>query len=129
MRSILYGKYPEVVRKHVRGVIQVGAHQGDECEMIWDCDIKNQIYIEPLPGPYKLLMEKVRDRGKLFNVACSYYNGESKFFLNVGDYSSSFFDVSENRPPEHRHNYHIGETTVKVVRLDDLLAWEKFRQL
>lgn len=56
----------------MRGVVHVGAHAGQEFAHYEACGLKNQVWVEPQPGPFAQLRAALPNepRIRLFNVAC-----------------------------------------------------------
>jgi FkbM family methyltransferase len=91
----------------LRGVIHIGAHEGQEAS---DYDELKQLYIEPIPSLAKLL----RDRGlDVLEVAVSNYTGTSDFYITDFDQGSSLL-----LPLEHSIQKKI---TVSVDTLENLV--------
>jgi FkbM family methyltransferase len=90
-----------------RGVIHVGAHEGQEAG---DYDELKQLYIEPIPSLAKLL----RDEGfDVLEVAISNYTGTSDFYITDFDQGSSLL-----LPLEHSIQNKI---TVSVDTLENVV--------
>jgi FkbM family methyltransferase len=66
-----------------RGVIHVGAHEGQEAS---DYEGLSQLYIEPIPSLAKLLKDKGLD---VIEIAISNYTGTSDFYITDFDQGSS----------------------------------------
>ena len=90
-----------------RGVIHVGAHEGQEAG---DYDELKQLYIEPIPSLAKLLRDKGFD---VLEVAISNYTGTSDFYITDFDQGSSLL-----LPLEHSIKNKI---TVSVNTLENVV--------
>jgi FkbM family methyltransferase len=90
-----------------RGVIHVGAHEGQEAS---DYDELKQLYIEPIPSLAKLLRDKGLD---VLEVAISNYTGTSDFYITDFDQGSSLL-----LPLEHSIKNKI---TVSVDTLENVV--------
>jgi FkbM family methyltransferase len=90
-----------------RGVIHVGAHEGQEAS---DYDELKQLYIEPIPSLAKLLRDKGLD---VLEVAVSNYTGTSDFYITDFDQGSSLL-----LPLEHSIQNKI---TVNVDTLENVV--------
>jgi FkbM family methyltransferase len=91
-----------------RGVIHVGAHEGQEAS---DYDELKQLYIEPIPSLAKLLRDKGLD---VLEVALSNYTGTSDFYITDFDQGSSLL-----LPLEHSIQNKI---TVNVDTLENVVS-------
>ena len=76
------------VRKHglnIKGVLQVGAHFGEEHDTYIQLGIKNIVYIEPCKPAYNKLVERFKDGPEadilIWNVACGEEYGEMEMFV------------------------------------------------
>lgn len=66
--DFLYDKYS----MNVKGVVQVGAHYGEEDSLYKSKGIKRRIYIEPMANSFKILSERFKNDENviLVNAAC-----------------------------------------------------------
>jgi FkbM family methyltransferase len=114
-------------RMHVRGVIQVGAHHGQE-DPIWiAAGIKHRVYFEPVGANFEILKQRVRPDGVnvlAFETALGNINGFLPMNIETsnGGQSCSLLTPREHlaiRPDiEFTH-----KETVKVRRLDDIVSY------
>jgi len=79
----------EVVRKHglnIKGVLQIGAHFGEEHDTYIRLGIKNIVYVEPCKPAYNKLLERFKDGSEadilIWNVACGEEYGEMEMFVS-----------------------------------------------
>lgn len=63
---------------HIKGVIHIGAHWGQEYGAYKDCGIDNIVFIEPCADAYKVLAAKVGNDPNvvLYNCGCDIEDGE-----------------------------------------------------
>jgi FkbM family methyltransferase len=112
----LYIKYS----LNIKGVIQVGAHHGEELEYYERLGIKNRIFFEPATTCFNILKERMADRAILIKAAVG--NENKKVLLNLetanGGGSNSILT-----PKLHLQQYpHIqfnDKEEVDMIRLDD----------
>jgi FkbM family methyltransferase len=119
-------KFQDLLYKHkivVRGVIHVGAHEGQEVNDYHRFGVKNIVLIEPASVQYKKLFDKFsRVAGvRLFNVACGALEGEATMYVetfNTGQSNSLL------KPKDHLKHYpeikFTGTETVPVKPLRKL---------
>jgi len=134
-----------MIAKKIRGVIQGGASIGEEIPD-WDkINVKNRVFIEPIPDLFPILCNnaKMKEGGKedqwgfdeihqhntdkwCFNVALSDYDGEAEFHISTGSFcSSSLMDFT---PEAKKYGDElVTERLIKVpVRKVDTLV-EKYK--
>lgn len=105
------------------GVIQAGAHYGQEQSIYDELDIpiENRHYFEPQKKVFEILRENIGSRGHTYNFALGNTTGEMEMFSSPDNESMS---NSLLEPEIHKYQYpHIRFTdreTVMVYRLDDI---------
>ena len=112
------------LRRHVRGIFQVGIGEfGEEKEWI-DAEVKNQIYVEPIERHYKNHLKRIipSDTVHSFNCALSNENGTKPFYICNNDDSCSLYPISPNIP--EFCNWMRTDTSIPMVvkTLDSLVA-------
>lgn len=114
--SVLIAKY----KMNIRGVVQVGAHKGQEHDEYVAHGVKNIVYIEPGSDAYTVLKEKFGTTPgvTLFNCACGDVEGISDAYVEHTNQGMS----SSLLPPDLHLTQH------KEVIFDDRAPW-KIRRL
>lgn len=106
---------------NINGIIQIGAHFGQEHSLYEENNILNIVYFEPLSKNFKVLKENVGDKAILFNYALG--NDNKKISMNV-ESANQGMSSSILKPKLHIKQYpHIifNETEeVDMRRLDDI---------
>lgn len=127
--------FKEIVRKHqlqITGIIQCGAHFGEETPEYGALGIKNIVLIEPCGPAFKTLKNKFSPHHhiKLYNVACGSYNGEAVMHVETANKGQS---NSLLEPVNHLNHYpdikFTSSEMVKVVTLDSLQLFFKYNML
>lgn len=118
-------RHPEVTRR-VRGIVQVGAHEGGEIDAFCRLGFRHQIYFEPVPEPFAVLAARVaaldpaRFTAQASPLAISDRIGTRRFFRGNHTHDSSFLDLDPARSPLHAANRHVGSFEVATTTLDEL---------
>lgn len=127
--SQLIGKY----RLKISGIVQVGAHHGEEIAEYTRHGIKNIVLIEPCAPAFKILQNKfgAHHHIQLYNVACGSYNGEAEMHVETANKGQS---NSLLKPKNHTTQYpdikFSGSEKVRVKTLDSLeLPMHKYNML
>jgi hypothetical protein len=107
-----------------KGIIHVGAHEGQEVELYEKLGIKNIMLFEPIPKIFNKLKTKYSEDYLVFNTALGDTEGEITMNIeNVNDCKSS----SILEPLKHINYYpHIVFTEkidVKITKLDNFLSY------
>jgi FkbM family methyltransferase len=113
----------------LRGVVHIGAHTGQEFARYEQAGIRQQVWVEPQPGPFAQLRAAIPDepRIRLFNVACGSVRTTATMHHIEGNRGLS----DSLLPPDHAlmgqrwrdRTFTPGGTfEVPVVPIDDLLA-------
>lgn len=106
-----------------KGVIHVGAAQGEEYETYQSHGIVCQIWIEPQPDLYNKCRTRWSNFVKVFNVACGRSSGKAVMYRLKGNGGHSNSLLKPKRHLELHPDLAIQDTImVDVVRLDDLLS-------
>jgi len=118
--------FSAAIQRHnmkIKGVIQVGAHHGQEYDYYVKCRIEPIVFIEPLAEAFKILKEKFSNSTNvfLFNCACGDYETKAKMYVDTNNKGMS---SSLLKPKEHLVEYPTipfdKEELVPVRRLDNL---------
>lgn len=117
--NALYAKY----NMKVKGVIQVGAHFGEEDHLYKQHGIKNRVYIEPMAKSFYILTDKFKNDEDVILVNCAC--GESKCQeVAYCDTTNQGMSSSLLAPVDHliQHKEVIFDEAElwKVERLDDI---------
>lgn len=124
----LYSRLPRTLRRFgiaPRGVIHVGAHEGQEREHYDKAGLRRQIWLEPQPAIFQRLRANLPSTPLIqaFQVACGAAPGTATMHVLEGNQGMS---NSLLEPKDVLHLYagftKGGTFDVPVVRLDDLLA-------
>jgi len=106
---------------HIKGVIHIGAHFGEENRLYDVLDIKNRIFFEPLNSNFLVLKERLKERFSLVKKALGNENKKTTMFVekkNRGQSSSIL------KPVLHLIQYpkikFEEQEIVEMARLDDL---------
>ncbi len=119
--------FKRAVEEHglkVKGIIQAGAHHGQEHKLYKSMGVKDIVYIEPCQIAFGELMKHVKSEALLFNCALGDTNGEQYMFTdNIQGMSNSLLSPSKHLI-QHPKIEFPGTEKVKVKTLDDLIAAE-----
>jgi FkbM family methyltransferase len=109
----------------IEGVIHVGAHHGEEYPCYVAEGVKRTLWIEPQHDAYMALQTYLEGRSGvgLIWAACGAYDGSGIMYTETvnGGASSSLLEPKDHLI-EHPHITFPGKESVKVHRLDTLLA-------
>jgi len=117
--------FGELLRKYnmrIKGIIQIGAHYGQEYEIYKEYDIAHILFFEPLSKNFEILKQRVGKECVLINKALGNKNQKIKMYVEEanGGRSSSVL-----KPKKHLEQYpqiiFDQEELVDMVRLDDVL--------
>lgn len=104
------------------GVIQVGAHHGNEIDSFLSNNVKKIICFEPAPENFKRLKEKENSSIKTYNLALGNKNDFVEMFIETANLGMS---NSVLQPKLHLQEYkHItfdNKIFIQMMRLDDFL--------
>jgi FkbM family methyltransferase len=123
----IHQRLPITLRRyHIsnRGVIHVGAHEGQEFAHYERCGIKRQVWVEPQPDVFSRLKTNLPTRPDVhaLNFACGATAGRAQMHVLAGNEGQS---NSLLEPKEHLRVFSefqkSGTIEVDVVPLDDLL--------
>lgn len=117
----------------ITGIVQVGAHHGEEIPEYTKQGIKNIVLIEPCAPAFNILQNKfgAHHHIKLYNVACGSYNGEADMHVETSNKGQS---NSLLKPKNHTTQYpdikFCEKERVHVKTLDSLqLPMHKYNML
>lgn len=99
--------FPDLIKKHslkITGILQVGAHWGEETSNYLRMGIKPIVLIEPCLPAFGILEEKygMHPDIELFNFACGSYTGEASMFIETANAGQS---NSLLKPVNHLKHY------------------------
>ncbi len=105
-----------------RGVIHVGAHEGQELNQYLEMGAEQVILIEANPQIFTKLQESVKKFSNVIplNYAVCDRSGEIKLRLNAYDYSISILPLKHHRDI-YPNMLEVGEVSVEGITLDGLL--------
>ena len=73
---------------HVKGVVHVGGHHGQECQTYLQHGIQKVCVFEPVPSHFQIMEERLQDpRVHLFNVALG--SERKKETMNISDFEGA----------------------------------------
>jgi FkbM family methyltransferase len=107
-----------------KGVIHIGAHVGDEAKLYLAYDIKNQVWVEPQPEYYAVLLGRVSKNpdAYVYKLACGSKPGTAKMNILQGNQGMS---NSLMKPKVHLEYYPklkvCGEIEVEIETLDNIV--------
>jgi len=105
---------------NIKGIIHIGAHQGQEYSTYKRMGITNLIFFEPIPESFEVLKNNVR--GIVVNKALGSYNGKAIMYIASNEGISS----SLLEPLYHSVQYPkiLFDDTLEVdiIKLDDYLG-------
>lgn len=99
--------FPDLIKKHslkITGIVQCGAHWGEETSTYLRMGIKRIVLIEPCRPAFAILEEKYGTHPdiELFNFACGSYTGEASMFIETANAGQS---NSLLKPVNHLKHY------------------------
>ena len=107
---------------NIKGVIQAGAHYGQEIEDFLKNDITNIVCFEPCPEAFEKLKTNSINKALIFNFALG--NENKKIFMNI-ETANEGMSNSILEPKLHLIKYpHIkfeSKVEVEMVKLDDFI--------
>lgn len=108
----------------IKGVVQIGAHFGQELEAYLNYGIRNFVFFEPHPETFKVLEKTVGNCGTCIPLALANYIGEADMFCETANQGMS---NSLLEPDTHLSQYpHIqfnNKIKVNVSKLDEFLIF------
>ena len=99
----------------ITGVIQAGAHEGEELELFKRLGIKRGYFFEPCGSPHRILMAACYDNKVDFRSYCS---GLSDFNGCVGINTTKSNNGQSNSADVFLGNYEYGQTFKKIGGLN-----------
>ncbi len=117
--NALYSKY----KMNVKGVIQVGAHFGEEDHLYAQHGIKKRIYIEPMAKSFAVLMDKFKNDEDviLVNCACGENKGKEVAYCDTTNQGmSSSLLAPADHLIQHKEVIFDEAELWTVERLDDI---------
>jgi FkbM family methyltransferase len=109
---------------HIRGVIHIGAHWGEEYPDYKQFDVKYMAFFEPVKRNFDMLVDFLPedDHIQVFNMALGNENGTKEMYLETTNHGQS---CSLLEPGTHLKTYpHIKfdeKEIVQISRLDDVV--------
>ena len=120
---MLFNLY-ELLKKYKiepKGVIQIGAHYGQENQVYNMLNIKNRAFFEPIRSNFEILKKVVGENHKLFNFALGNVETKMEMYVetvNQGQ-SCSLLKPSQHLIQHPNIQFNLKEE-VEVKRLDDV---------
>lgn len=107
---------------NIKGVVQIGAHYGQEYSLYQQLGIRNLLMFEPVPETFAVLKQNVGKGVRLENCALGSYNGDVEMFIETANQGQS---SSILEPYVHLVQYpHIqfnNKITVPIRMLDEFI--------
>ncbi len=113
----------EKYKMNMKGVLHLGAHEGNELPIYEQMLVPNVMFVEANPTVFERLQQKDSDVCSVTHVcaAVSDYTGKAQFNITNSDQSSSLLELGR-----HKQLYPsiecVDQIDVQVFRLDDLFA-------
>lgn len=106
---------------NIQGVIQIGAHHGEEDKLYQKLNINNVMYFEPISSNYKILKKSVPIDRILYNCALGNENKTIEMYVETENKGQS---CSILKPEKHIEQYpqiiFNQKELVEMKRLDDI---------
>jgi FkbM family methyltransferase len=106
---------------HIRGVLHVGAHYGEECADYINQGIMDMILFEPIKSNFKELIHRMPVGAKAVNIALGNETGTSRMYVETANNGQS---CSLLEPKLHLEQYpdikFCIEETVAIEKLDNI---------
>jgi FkbM family methyltransferase len=104
-----------------RGVIQIGAHYGEENSVYEKLNIPNRVFFEPIKSNFNILKRNIGDKHLLYNFALGNTNTNLEMYVETYNNGQS---CSILKPEKHliqhpKIEFNLKEL-VEVKRLDDV---------
>jgi len=117
--------FNNLIQKHqakINGIIQVGAHYGDEIDLFIGNGITNILCFEPVPSTFEILKQNAINKAKIINLALGNENKIVEMNIETANNGQS---SSILKPALHLIQYpHItfnSKIEVEMMRLDDFI--------
>ena len=104
----------------IRGVIHIGAYNGNEYDVYKNLGIKDMLFFEPQPDVFNQLIKKV---GYAENFALGNFSGKAKMHVASNGQSSTLLEPKEHLK-QHPNIKFYREIFVEVRKLDDVLLYD-----
>jgi len=107
---------------HPRGVIHVGANEGQECKVYYSTGVKRTIWIEPIIEVFNKLKENTSSYPNALCFCELISDVEKDYVLNISDNngeSSSIYDFGEHKLM-HSNVHFNNSVQIKAKRLDSI---------
>lgn len=106
----------------IKGLIQIGAHYGQEYKSYQRLNIANLVFFEPLSQNFEILKSRVKGNAKLFNKALGNENKTIKMCVESANKGMSSSILKQKKHLEQYPEIIFDrEELVEMVRLDDIL--------
>jgi FkbM family methyltransferase len=106
--------------KEKKGVIQIGAHYGQEIPFLLEIGINNIIAFEPLDHPFNELSKNFQNKIKCIKKAVGNQNGTIEMYTESANHGQSSSVLKPKKHLEIYPNIKFENTiTCEIVRLDD----------
>lgn len=74
---------------NIKGIVQIGAHYGQEYSLYQQLGIRNLLMFEPVPETFTVLKQNVGKDVRLENCALGSYNGDVEMFIETANQGQS----------------------------------------
>jgi len=107
-----------------KGIIHVGAHEGQEVELYEKLGVKNIMLFEPIPKIFKKLKDNFSDKYLVFNTALGNTEGEITMNIeNINDCKSSSILEPLKHIKYYPHIVFTEKINIKITKLDNFLSY------
>lgn len=118
--------FPDLIAKYslkITGLVQIGAHWGEETDTYLRMGIKPIVLIEPCGPAFNILTEKFGSHPDitLLNFACASYTGEASMFVETANGGQSNSLLKPAMHMRHYPNIKFRDTELVQVRPLDAL--------
>jgi FkbM family methyltransferase len=79
-------RFNELIKKHrlhIKGILHIGGHYGQEMALYEKENIKNVVFFEPVSKNFKVLAEKIGNKALLINTALGSHVGKASMFVET----------------------------------------------
>ena len=107
-----------------KGIIHVGAHEGQEVELYEKLGVKNIMLFEPIPKIFNKLKDNFSDKYLVFNTALGNTEGEITMNIeNINDCKSSSILEPLKHIKYYPHIVFTEKINIKITKLDNFLSY------
>lgn len=103
------------------GILHIGANVGEEFPVYMELGIENQLWYEPNPDMFRLLIGTIRSNMKAWAVNKAVGNESKEIVLHISNNSGQSSSILElgTHTSAHPEVHYIGDINVDMVRIDE----------